>query len=78
MSASSPPNSVRTLDLDGGGLLVLAGPDNEVQITLADAGGEGGTVTLSPLAVYQLQAALLDRVLWIEARRGKSCWQVCR
>ncbi len=68
MSASSPPNSIRTLDLVEGGLLILAGPDTEMQITIMDGDGNGGTVTLPLLAAAQLQAAILDRILHIQAR----------
>jgi len=72
MSASSPPDSIRTLDLHGGGLLVLAGPDTEIQITILDSDGNGGSSALNMVAAEQVQNALLDRILHIQAReRGK-------
>lgn len=68
---SSPPNYVRTLELPSGALLVLAGPDNEVQITLLDAEGEGSSVNLSLDEANLVQSALLDRILHIEARQRR-------
>ena len=68
MSATSPPNSVRTVELYGGGVLVLSGPDDRVEITLYDAEGRGGECELNMLAAEEVQNALLDRILHIQAR----------
>lgn len=66
---NSPPDFTRTLDLEGGGVCILTGPDTEIEITVFDAEGNGGTVKLGMIAANQFQAALLDRILHIEARR---------
>lgn len=73
---ATPPSPLNilgthTVELHGGGILVLDGGDNEVTITLVDADGDGGTASLNLTAAEQVQTALLNRLLHLEAKNRR-------
>lgn len=66
---SHGPGDIHLVDLHRGGQLCIAGDDDEMEITIVDANGDGGTVKVNMTAAEQIQTAILSRLLHVEARR---------
>ena len=63
--------AVHTVNLYLGGVLIVAGKDAAVELTIIDHEGAGSTVKLNPTAAGQVQAALFNRVWAIEQREAQ-------